>query len=232
MTDITSAPRPTLADDIHTSAKALLSMIPFLGGPVVEAFSLIMGPPIEKRRIEWIESIAKALMDLQEKVKGFDFESLRQNEAFVTAVLYATQAAIRDNKEEKLKALRNAVLNVAQGNLPEEDQQIMFLTLIDRLTSWHLKLLRFLQDPRENKNRSSPLTDYGSMGNIASVITDAFPDLKGKDLFCEQIIRDLNFNGLIRIDVQSLRVNMTIDGALSGKMTETGDEFLNFISQE
>jgi hypothetical protein len=61
--------------------------------------------------------------------------------------------AIRNHHKEKLKALRNAVLNSISPNLPEEDLQLMFLNWVDELTTWHLRILQFFDSPETWLNK-------------------------------------------------------------------------------
>jgi hypothetical protein len=49
-------------------------------------------------------------------------ERLATNEAFVTVTMQASQGAIRNHQQAKLEALRNAVLNSALPNPPQEDE--------------------------------------------------------------------------------------------------------------
>jgi hypothetical protein len=143
----TNPPTTSTGDVVHTIVKAGLSAIPFGGGVAAEIFSALIVPPLTKRRDEWIQSIAEGLQALQERVAGFTIDSLQDNEVFVTAVMHATQVAIRNHHSEKREPLRNAVLNVASGNAPNEDMQLIFLDLVDTLVPWHLRLLRFFQNP-------------------------------------------------------------------------------------
>ena len=137
--------KPEAGDWAHLATKAALSAIPVVGGPAAELFSAILIPPLARRRDEWLQALADGLRDLQERVRGFRVESLSNNEAFVTAVMHASQTAIRNHQREKRQALRNAVLNVAANRAPKEDVQLMFLNFIDTLTPWHLHVLRFFQ---------------------------------------------------------------------------------------
>lgn len=52
-------PKKSAGDIAHTSAKAALSALPYVGGPAVELFQLVLQPPLEKRRAEWMERIAE-----------------------------------------------------------------------------------------------------------------------------------------------------------------------------
>lgn len=139
-------PKPNKADITHTLVCAGIASIPVIGGAGVEFFKMLITPSIEKRRQKWMEEVAKGLKELEDN-KFILIEDLKNNETFITTVMQASQTAIRNHQKEKLEALRNAVLNAALPNAPEEDLQVMFLNLIDTLTVSHIKILHFLNDP-------------------------------------------------------------------------------------
>lgn len=61
-------------------------------------------------------------------------------------VLQATQIALRTHQEEKLEALRNAVVNSTSGQVLEDDVRAVFLNLVDTFTPTHLRILKYFQD--------------------------------------------------------------------------------------
>lgn len=220
-------PESGTGDTGHLIVRAGLSAIPIVGGPAAELFSAIVTPPLAKRRDAWIQSIAEGLKELEQKSAGFNIESLSTNEVFITAVMHATQAAIRDHRSEKRDALRNAVLNVAKGNAPSEDLQLMFLEFIDTATSWHIRLLSFFQNPQEYE-RAHGATTGGS--SIAQAIHQTFPELAGQRAFYGQIVKDLFARGFMNTDDGALQTMMTPTGAVSKRTTDMGDAFLKFIA--
>jgi hypothetical protein len=118
-----------------------ISSVPILGGPASELFGTLVAPIIGRRRDDWFEKLRLCVNDLIRRVDGLTFESLSQNEAFISATLQATSVALRTHSSEKLQALRNAVLNVAAGVGPDDDLQSIFVSLVDSLTPLHLRLL-------------------------------------------------------------------------------------------
>ena len=217
-------------DIAHTFVRVGLSAIPFVGGPAVELFSALITPPLAKRRDNWIRSIAEGLEDLEKKVAGFKIDSLPGNDAFVTAVMHASQAAIRNHQQEKLEALRNAVLNVASGNAPDEDLQLMFLNFIDTLTAWHLRILRFFQDPSGYGAARGVGYPNWSTGGLSSVMEHTFSELRGQRAFYDQIVNDLYSRGLMSSDASGLHTTMTAAGMFTKRTTPMGDGFLAFVS--
>jgi hypothetical protein len=203
-------PAPTNGDALHTIARAGLSAIPFVGGAAVELFSAVIKPPLERRRNAWIESIAARLQELEEKVDGFRIEDLSRNEKFITTALQATQAALRNHQKEKLDALRNIVINSAQPNSLDEDLQLFFLSLVDTLTVWHIKILQFLEQP--------------GFGNKQGSFDRAFPELTWQELFRDQLFRDLHIRGMINFS------EYAIISRMDSENTQLGNQFLEFIS--
>jgi hypothetical protein len=134
--------RRTKGDVGHALAKAGLSAIPFVGGPAAELMNLIWEPALSKRRDEWLKGLAENLHSLTEKVEGFSLEDLSHNESFITTSIQASQTAVRNHQKEKLEALRNAVLNSALGITIDEEIQLLSISLIERLTVSHIKILR------------------------------------------------------------------------------------------
>ena len=147
---------------------------------------------------------------------------------FITTILQASQAAIRNHQEEKLEALRNAVLNSALPGAPAEDLQFMFVRYIDELTPWHLSVLKFFDDPlgwsqkRREKIVTIPTT------NTVDVLEAAFPALGENRAFCDQVVNDLDNRSLTNAG-DWLHVTATAKGALAPKTTDMGKQFLQFI---
>jgi hypothetical protein len=214
-------------DIAHIVSKAGISAIPWLGGPATELFTAVITPSLEKRRIKWLNSLAEELERLQKEVGGFSYEEIAKNEAFISSVLQASQSALRTNQEEKLKALRNAVLNSLKPNSPDEDQQSMFMFYIDTLTPWHLRILSFFKNPREwGKKNNTEYPDW-SAGGPSTVLEHTFSELRGKREFYDQIVKDLYSRGLMSID--QLHTTMTKNGMFANRTTELGSKFINFI---
>lgn len=225
---ITDIPKPNVGDLAHTGVKAALSAIPVLGSSAAEIFSSIITPPLSKRRDEWVQSIAKKLIILEEKVDGFKIENLSQNQMFITTVLHASQVAIRNHQKEKLEALRNAILNAALPTAPEEDIQLMFLNFIDTLTPWHLRLLKFFENPEEWGRKNNVAYPTWTMGGADSVVEHTFSELKGRRDFYKQICRELSIRGLM--DDVPFGSTMTRQGMFAPRIKSFGTQFLKFIT--
>jgi hypothetical protein len=226
--NIRGKPKAKAGDVAHTLTKAGLSAIPVVGGPAAELFSAIIVPPLAKRRDEWIESVVEGLKALEERVNGFEIEALSQNETFITTVMHASQAAIRNHQKEKREALRNAVLNSASSNDLEEDLQLMFLNFADTLTPLHLRILKFLNDPHEWCQRNEIACPDLTMGSISSILELALPELEGRRELYDQVVKDLFSRGLIGTD--SLHSIMSSAGIFAPRTTDMGKRFIDFVT--
>ena len=211
--------KPTAGDAVHTATRAALSAAPIVGGPLVELFQTVFTPPLERRRIAWMQAIGDRLDRLE--ASGLDVAELSRNESFVSAAMQAAHIAMRTHNADKLTALHNAVENIAVGRSNSENMQSMFLNMIDLLTPLHLRILKHFQCP--------PASDDLTTSTINSVILTVMPDLKGQEHLIKQAARDLYIQGLSGTD----RINTAMSGAgLQGKQTtELGDAFLDFISE-
>lgn len=214
-----SVPKQSKGDVAHALTKAGLSAVPIVGGPGVELFQLVVQPPLEKRRTEWMEQVAEGLKKLE--ATGLSIESLRDNEQFVSAVMHASQIALRTHQEEKRQALRNALLNVASGQAPDEALQLMFLNFIDVFTEWHLRILKLFQAPPPQQALVS--------GGLSHVLENAFLELRGQREFYDSIWRDLYLRSLV--NTESLHGMMTAGGLAQKRTTQHGDKFLAFIAE-
>ena len=216
--DKLDVPKRKGGDVAHTVAKAVVSAIPGVGGPAAELFQFVIQPPLERRREEWMNQVAGKLRELE--ANGLKLESLRDNEEFVSAVMHASQAALRTHKAEKLTALRNAIANIAKGQAPDEATQHLYLDFVDSLTELHLQLL---------KAAHAPAVPPGmGMGGLWHVLQYNVPALQGHPELGHQMWRDLYLRGLV--NTEHLGTTMSGSGLAQKRTTGLGDGLLAFIS--
>jgi len=219
----------TAADLAREVGRAIVSTIPVAGGPLQVAFENIFTSPIEKRKEAWLNQLADVITEVQQRVSEITPERLAENDAFVTVVMQASQVAIRNHQQAKLEALRNAVLNAALPNPPHEDEQMVFLRLIDQLTPWHLRVLSVLNDPIQWMERNNIHNPGWGMGGASTVLEHCLPDLRGQQETYDQIVLDLQGQGLLGRG-QFLHTMMTGGGMVASRTTERGRRFIRFIS--
>lgn len=227
--DIQEDLKPSTGDYAYAGVRAGLSTVPFLGGPLAEFFSMVIAPPLEKRRDAWMIEIFTRLKKLEAQIEGFKIENLTTNENFISTLFYATQIAMRSHQQEKLEALRNAVINSISMPTVDENLQLMFLNLIDRYTPWHLKLLQFADNPRKYGESLGVKYTPGFGGSFGSVIETTFSELKDERKFYDQIVKELISDGLLQEGVY-LHAGMTEQGMFASRTTDMSKKFIQFIS--
>lgn len=217
-----------LEDYAHSGVKAGLSTTPVIGGALAEFFEVVVAPPLQKRRDEWLIRIYKRLLRLEKVIENFDIKNLVKNENFISILFQATSVAMRTHQEEKLEALANAVTNAAGSPKIDDNLQLIFLSLIDRYTPWHLILLEFLKDPKAYGEKHGINYPDWSQGSTGTVIESTFPALKNQVEFYELIVREMISNGLLQEGIY-LRGAMTPSGMFASRITKLGVAFLEFI---
>jgi hypothetical protein len=229
VSDVPEEPKKSAADVAYAVTKAVVSGVPIVGGPAAELVGLVFGPPLEKRREKWLEQLAEAVKGVQEKVSELTPEKLSEDEAFVTTALRTTEIAIRTHQQEKLEALRNAVVNAALPDAPDETMQQIFLNHVDNLTPLHLRILAFFNDPRGWGEKNSITYPNWTMGSPATVLEQSMSELAGQRGFYDHIVNDLEQRGLMPSG--GLHTTMTSHGMFSQRTTPHGRQFLQFVSR-
>jgi hypothetical protein len=219
----------TRKDVSHSIVKGGLGAIPIIGSLAAEIFGLVVTPPLERRRAEWMNDVSEKLKELEIR-KIIDFEELQNNEQFIDVVLQATTYALKTSEIEKIEAFRNAILNTATGESPNMTVSQIFLNQLDRFTVWHIKILSFIHSPRQwFKNFDKVPPDYMS-GSISLVLEEAYPELKNQDALVEIIWNDLMNAGFHK--TSGLKSIMSGNGILSDRTTLLGKEFIAFITKK
>ena len=159
---------------------------------------------------------------------GLAWAGLADNESFITALLHASQAAVRTHEQEKRSALRNAVVNAALPSAPDDELQIIFLNYVDELTPTHLRILRVLDDPETFLRTNGISYSPGIASSVRAMLIAALPDLEPRSDALQAFGRDLFGRHLTNTD--SFGTMMTSSGAFARRTTDWGRQFLHFIS--
>ncbi len=189
-------PEATAEDCGHMVARSALGAIPFGGQAAIELFQTVVQPPLQKRQREWMEEVAKGLQELEEQQKCI-VEELKDNDSFIDTVLQASTAAMRSSQREKREALRNAVLNSALPNPPDDSHQQIFIGFVNSFSPLHLRLLVFLDDPSTWYRQHEKTPPRRPPDTLWQLVVDAFPDLEPEEVLCERITKDLHESGLL-----------------------------------
>lgn len=224
-------PKKTTGDAAHAVVKGIVSAVPTAGGPLSVILETLFGPPIERRRERWFNELVEVVSELERRVEALTPETLSKDENFVTVALHATQIALRNHRDEKLGALRAAVLHAGLRKGPDEQLQLMFLRFVDELSPAHLSVLALLDNPVGWMERNDVQYPGWGMGGVSHVVEHCFPELRGRREVYEQLIRDLQARGLLQ-QGQYLNVTMTGRGMVESRTTEMGEAFIAYVSED
>lgn len=223
-------PKKTTGDTVHAIVKSIASAVPTAGGPLSVLLETLFSPPIERRKEKWFKQLAEVVSQLEQRVEDLSVEKLSKNELFITIALQSTQIALRNHQDEKISALRGAILHAGLPGGPDEQLQLMFLQFVDELTPLHLVMLAVLNGPvRWMEQHQIPYPGWG-MGGVSAVVEHCLPAVRGRREICEQIVRDLQARGLIH-QGQFLNVTMTGNGMVESRTTEMGKAFIAYVSE-
>lgn len=147
--------KSTSKDKNYGAIKALIGLVPTIGGGVAEFYSTYITDPFEIRLNDFLEKLISELQSLQAQVNSFSIQSLQENHSFSTVLSQALEIVRRNNQEEKLEALRNLILNSVLQDSIEDDIKLLFLDWINELKVSHLHLLYLLYEPSEYTEKES-----------------------------------------------------------------------------
>jgi hypothetical protein len=190
--DTTPPGKATGREIVERVVEAALGSVPVAGAGLAVTFITVLGWRLEQRRQEWFTKLAEGVEELRGRVGDLDFETLAENDLFVDAVVTATRTVEHTHQEEKITALRNAVLNSVALDAPDADTQAMFLALVDRFTPSHLRLLTLWDDPPAWFARHG-LTppQAGIAGSRTQTVEAGLLELRGRQGFYRLLAADL-----------------------------------------
>ncbi len=224
-------PPPPTGEDVGTLvsrvARGSARMVPVVGGLLAEATDVLVSP-LRRRQAEWLEALWRAVRELQERSVLPADETLAANEAFVSAAVHATRIAATTHQREKMEALRNAVLNVAAGTAPDDDQQAMFLDAVEALTASHVALLSRLREryeygrllQRQFRPSQAGVWDTGGALRPGPI----------SDSQLAQIIRDLRNRGFVEMHLALDQLDPATVPSADVALTDYGAQFLSFMT--
>jgi hypothetical protein len=222
--EMNSPPEKTKADTTYAFAKALVGFVPVAGHALAILMEQFLAPPIEKRRDEWARQLASVITELQRRDSLMTIESLRDNESFISAVLQASQTAIRTHRVEKIEFLKQAVLSAAGPRAPSDDKQQMFFRIVDELTPIHVRVLTQLRI-RTNDQVSYADNAYKNIPELS--VGEGYTAVIADQTFIAAIVKDLQFRALLHLENDSTRAGNS--NSVHTGATYFGEEFLTFI---
>lgn len=160
----------------------------------------------------WLVALAETVTELQEgRFTADNFEALVNDPEFRDTLMQAGRIAESTSREEKLDALRNAVLNSADSRTrPSEDERMRFLQIIDQMLPEHIEVMRTLP------------TGIGIGGTTLFSGLDIEPEM------LDRLMQDLSD---WQVAEAKLETRLTGDSGYLGNVTTWGEKFMKFVSE-
>lgn len=203
-------------DTVEIIGKTALSAIPIGGALVTSIYDTVKGNCLSRRQEKWRSALEKRLTKLENTL-----DEIGDNELFATALIKATELAMRTATDEKMAYLANSVINSLNPNINEE-KLIVFLDLLDRYTVSHIKIIYFFFNPKRFDGIDS--NSY-MIGSPSTLLFHVYPELNND--FFKKIYDDLYNDGMVTLE--NLNISMTGSGMVEKRTTVIADEFLQFI---
>jgi hypothetical protein len=213
------------SDWLVPATRGALGAVPIVGGLLGEVVGFAWAPALQRRQTEWFRKLGERVQELSETID--DLEERLKREDVLTIAVNAARAATATHEETKRAAFRAAVINTALRIEPDEEMRLMFVRLLDRLSSTHVQLLMLFADPRgffESRDRVPP--EYSVTSSLSSLIKNAFPEWD-PDLSA-RVAANLDQEGLAQ--TSGLNTMMSASGAFQRRITPLGIRFLRFIT--
>ena len=206
-------------DTLEVVGKTALSAIPIGGALATSVYDTVKSNCLSKRQEKWRKALEERLTNLENNL-----EDIGNNELFTTALVKATELAMRTAKEEKITYIANSVVNSLNPDLNEE-KLIVFLDLLDKYTVSHIKIIYFFFDPKRFEGVNS---NAYMMGSPSTPLFSVYPELDN-ELF-KKIYGDLYTDGMVTLE--NLNISMTGSGMVAKRTTPIADEFLRFVLEK
>jgi hypothetical protein len=202
--------------------KATLATAPFCGGIASLITDYI--PSARFKRLEkFAEQIAEDLLKLSDRVN----ESYIQTDDFAYLFEKSFRGVAENPQPEKINAFRGILINSAVRSDYSEEEKEYFITLVNTLSVLHIRILRFMAQPKQY------LSDSGiPEGRIVGGFSDFFQVvIPGVSLsVIESAFGDLYQYGLINTDKSIFRTMTAGQGLhlLGNRVSDFGHRFIEF----
>ncbi len=205
------------AGDIpYAITRALLSLF----GPALAVFEEVFTPPQIERHRQFLEMLAETVNRLSES--GLTTEQLKDNEQFLAACVHAQEIWMKTSKEEKRRALQNALRFTGRLEASNDILSVAW-SCLDRLTPSHIAVLQYLSKMQRPTRETEP---------AMAELEGAFPELAEYEML-QAVLDELYQCGLTD---STLALSMTVSYPGRQKqptiLTRFGVEFLRFIGDE
>ena len=205
--------------------KAAVATVPFAGGLASLLSDYI--PYARARRLEeFAQQTVEELGRLQDRVD----QNYLHTDDFAFMFEKCFRAAAENPQQEKLAAFHSILVNSTTRRDLSEEEKEYFLNLALRLTTLHIRILRFMEEP-EAYLSANGIPKEQITGGFRQFFPTAIPGV-ALDVI-KSAFGDLYREGLLNTDA-SIFTTMTSGRGLdllTGRVSDFGARFVSFISR-
>lgn len=156
-------PEQTILGHATEITQAGVGSVPFIGGLAAGVLNSVFPSELEKRRAIWEKEVTIALNQM-------DVKNLATDQAFLSILIQATEAARRTHKIEQIRRLGNTIKNY---NLIEEyDLKQKFLIWLDEFTDYEFVLIdAIVSNPNSEVNETLDKV-FGDNKEMQRIVTE------------------------------------------------------------
>jgi len=210
------------AETVLNIFKAVLASAPFTGGITSLITDYI--PSSRFRRLEeFAQEVASDLKRVANKVEEADL----QTDEFAFIFERAFRGAAEHYQREKLQAFRGILVNAAIRKGIRHEEKEYFLVLVNSLSVLHLRILRFMAEPRPYLAELG-IDERSVRGGFSDMLGMVLPGVDAKII--ESAFGDLYQMGLISTDKDIFYTMTSAQGLpfLGDRVMPLGRRFIDF----
>lgn len=204
--------------------KAAFATAPFGGG-----IASLMDDYIPSAKVERIQRFAERVAEDLERLQHRVADETIHSDEFAYLFESCFRGVSENYQEEKLKSFRAILVNAAIDVKVSEDEKEYFLHLVSTLSNIHLRILSFMNNPREYIVRYG-ISENSIRGGFRDMFNSAIPNVDLEVIM--SAFEDLYQMGLISTS-KSIFTTMTSGQGLhllGDRVTIFGKKFIEFCT--
>lgn len=211
------------------TVKALVSLIPFAGGPIGSLLADTLAERKEQRLNDFLTQLKEDLDAQREKINS----ELITKDDFPDIFELTTKKVLDERNTVKRTAYRNIIVNGITREDSDFDDMEQCIRLIENTTEQNIYLLKILSDPEEHNNSiGNPVkkpTGNLSTTTISRTLQALLPNWTGGQIL--ENLKDLEFIGLIQPISNSFQDMISGYGLspIVKSLTLKGERFISYI---
>lgn len=221
--------KPSTEFIIETSEKALLNLVPLVGGSIASVWGDIQAERKSIRFQEFLNQLQNDLQGLTDQIN----KDLVSKPDFLDIFELTSKNIINERNENKRILYKNILVNAICLTQSDFDEVEQCIRIIENTTETNIYLLKILSDPdKHNKTLKEPLPHRsGNMSTttIRKMLVKLLPGFDGGIIV--ENLKDLEFLGLITPISDSIQNILTYSGLapISNLLTLKGERLIKYI---